>query len=189
MLLKGWHCWKNNEYLFQHPNFIFLEEEFSFGDETVFHIFIVNKKTLSASLHKNIECFKALLGPDFSPQNFILSIEKAGVLRPLINNDEALLGLILGYGTESPTAYKKQNAQIDKKDDWSLPKRTENYTGLEALCPKKCRIHPVAFVGDPKSKEVVSLLNLYTQELEEIWKVSKASKDPLKLILEKLCAE
>ena len=187
VLLRGWKCWKNSQHLFSHPNFIFIEEEFSFGNETVFHIFIINKKTLLYSIYKNIDLFRKTLGADFSPENFITSIEKEGVLRPLLKHDEALFGVILGYGVESSIAFKEQHKRIGE-DDWA-PEWTANYTGIEAFCPKKCRIHPVEFVGNPESKEVADLLNCYTQELEEIWRMYTSSKDILRLVLKRLCEE
>lgn len=188
LLLEGWKCWKHYEHLFQHPNFIFLEEEFSIADESVLHIFIVNKKTLTTSLHCNLELFKKILGPDFSPEKFIFSMEKERVLRPLINHDEALLGLILGYGAESSVAYKRRHNELHNIDDW-VPTWSENYAGIEATSPQKCKIHPIGFMGDPKSKEVIHLLNIYTQELEEIWKIYRSSKDSLKLVLMSLCTD
>ena len=188
ILLKGWKCWKNHEHLFQHPNFIFLEEECAFGDEKVLHIFIINKEVLFATLTGNIEFFKATLGSDFSPENFMVSIEKERVLRPLIKNDEALLGLILGYGLESSIAFKQAHEKIDYSGK-GAPKWTENYTGIEAIYPKKCKIHPIAFIGNPQSREVLSLLECYNRESKEIWKIYRSSPNFLEAVLKRLCDE
>jgi hypothetical protein len=185
LLLKGWRCWKKYEYLFQHPNFILLEEEFVIGDERVLHIFLINKTTLLSLLHTEDEFFKKALGAEFSAEHFVHSIETTGVLRPSINYDDALLGIILGFGNESSVAFKKQHDLL--KDDSQIPEWDETYRGVEAICPKKCTIHPVGFIGNPKSTEVITLLQGYTEELEAIWNMTRLSKDPLKLILNKLC--
>lgn len=183
-LIKGWKCWRKYEHLFQHSNFIFAEEEVVFGDEKLLHIFIINKKTLLSSLYDNIEHFKAILGADFSPENFIVSIEKEKVLRPLIHHDDALLGMILGFGVEAPSAFKEQH---EKYDDDLIPEWTPTYSGINIPCPKKCIIFPVAFVGNPDSEEVNTLIDTYAQELENIWEMYRGSKNPLKMILYKLC--
>jgi hypothetical protein len=241
-ILKGWHYWKQVETEFHHSNFIFLEEEVLIGRKKFLHIFVINKKTLSEVLQANLDLFQQVLGYDFSPQNFITSLEKERQLRPLIHDDEALLGIILGFGAESSLEFKQQKAlrenelarishtfsdsshtlhddlavqmdeavllehcphpseqqsqsaerrSVQKKCEKSglAPKWTDSYTRVAAHAPKKCRIFPVAFMGNPHSTEVQTLLDCYTEELEEIWNVCRLSKDPLKSILNQLCEE
>lgn len=53
--------------------------------------------------------------------------------------------------------------------------------------PKGCKINPVVFMGNPNSPQVKELISTYEKELEEISGTYKQKKDPLKMILEKLC--
>ncbi len=187
LLLKGWECWKRSEELFPHPNFVFIEEEVSFGDEEVLHIFVINEKTLIAALQKNTELFKEVLGQEFTPESFLVSMQKEQCLRPLLNHDEALFGIVLGFGAESSVAYKERHKHIDMGDrEWTAPEWTSNYKGVEARCGKKCRLHPVGFVGNPDSAEVKGLLERYTQELDAISETYGRSKNPLIFVLQKL---
>ncbi len=186
-LKKGWECWEKNAYLFPHSQFLFIEEEVAFGSDIVLHIFVINKESFLATLHQNKNLFKDVLGEDFSPESLLNTIEKKKQVRPLLNYDEALFGILLGYGVESPVAYKMHHQKITiERGDWNRPDWTANYQGIEAKTPKRCHLDPVAFVGDPQSEEVQTLLNHYSQELEEIWITYKKTRDPLKLALDKL---
>lgn len=189
-LLKGWECWKTYENLFPHPNFLFIEEQVVFGDDVVIHIFVINKTTTSRIIEQNISLFKEILGTDFSVDYFFHSIQNQQSVRGVLNHNEALLGIILGYGTGSSFAYSMRHQIINKDDeDWEAPEWTTNYNGIEAQCPKKCKLHPVGFVGNPQSVEVKMLLDQYTWELKGIWIAYRQSKDPLKLALDSLCGK
>ena len=80
---KGWEWWQHHEDVFPHPNFIFLFEERVAHEREQLDIFILNKKSLSSLLDKNLDFFKAELGSDFYPQSFIASLETKKVLRLL----------------------------------------------------------------------------------------------------------
>lgn len=98
-LSHGWTVWKNYEHLFPHPNFVICEETHQIrkGDEygTVVDIFFINKKSFLSYLSEHQSEFKEELGANFSPKKLLLEIEERKILRPLINHDEMLLGLLL----------------------------------------------------------------------------------------------
>lgn len=185
LLFKGWQCWKKREALFPHPNFLFIEEGVYFKKGAILHIFAINKTALKATLYKHEALFKEILGPDFSPEGLIASIEEKKVIRPLINDDEALFGIILGFGAESPQAFKEKH--LGKPRFTWAPPWTDDYTGIEVKRPKGCTISPVAFMGNPQSEEVIQLKKCYAQELKEIWEKYKSSPDLLKMTLNQLC--
>lgn len=130
--------------------------------------------------------FRNVLGENLSPEKFIAQLEQENKLLPLIHYDECLLGLILGFGLDSSTAFKDQNVLL--KPDQPYPAWSEHYRGIDIREPKKCLIFPVGFMGDPHSKEVQNLVELYEQELQELWKTFQHSRNTLQLVLEKLCA-
>ena len=92
---------------------------------------------------------------------FILQLEKKKKLRPLIHYDQKLLGILLGFGRESSSAFR------------------DMYLGQEVIPPLKrvgyrpkgCSITPVSFRGDPDSQEVKELIEIYTNEIQEIEKI------------------
>ena len=185
---KGWEWWQHHQNFFPHPNFIFLFEEVVVHQREKLDIFILNKKSLRSLLDKNLDFFKEELGSDFSSESFIASLETRKVLRPLIKNNEAILGCILGFGIESPTAFKiRYDKLIDKK---AISPLIQTYAkGIRGERPKNSELEPVAFAGNPHSAEVIALVDNYNRELNEIWKLYKESNDPLRLVLNKLCKE
>ena len=57
--LRGWHAFKQHEFLFPHPNFIFSESVVDFGkDCKVLHIYIINKKSLTICLDTHFDLLK-----------------------------------------------------------------------------------------------------------------------------------
>lgn len=177
---KGWKVWKKNEHLFPHPNFIFCEEIIAHNTDSWSIISIINKKSLLNCLTQHEQLFKEILGSNFSPASFIAEVEERKQLGPLIANDEALLGILLGFGKESSLAFKEQTESI-----------TVSEAPIEYQCvlgdrPKKCPMLPMGFVGDPESEEVKYLLESYSAELKNLWNMYRG-KDSLRLSLKKLC--
>ncbi len=183
--LQKWISWKKYEHLFPSSNFVFCEDEIGYDDGRIsIQVCLINKKSLRNCLHEYEAIFKEFLGEDFSPENFISAIEARKKLVPLIKDNDALLGIILGYGSKASLAFREKTKSSNRESN-----RLNKYQGVNALQPSKCKICPVTFMGDPDSEEVNNLLEQYTRELNEIWMSYKGSTNSLKLILEKLCAE
>ncbi len=187
LCLRGWNAFKKNEHLLPHPNFIFSERIVKFGDNfKVLHIYVVNKQTLKKCLGEHIDLFRQTLGIKFTPELFITQLEEGRFLTSLLNNDEMLLGILLGYGKESSHAFKKTRPLCTKT---FAPLPTESYCRIDLTRPKGCKISPVVFMGNPNSSEVRQLTSAYEDELEAIWIKYKQSGSPLKMVLERLCVE
>jgi hypothetical protein len=179
--LKGWRAFKKNEYLFPHPHFIFSESAVDFNrDFKVLHIYLINKKSLENCLNTHLSIFKEILGQEIDSKLFIRALEEGQSLDSLIHKNEALLGILLGFGAESSNAFLNFNAGYPQQG---------TYNEINIKSPKGCKIQPVVFMGNPNSREVKELVSLYEKELEEFSKLYKQKKDRLKLVLEKLCAE
>lgn len=179
--LKGWRAFKKNERFFPHPHFIFSESEVNFdNDFKVLHIYLINKKTLARCLAKHMLIFQEILGQEFDSKLFIRALEEGLPLDSLIHKNEVLLGILLGFGEKSSTDFRDFNAG-------SLQSQT--YCGIDIKSPRGCKIQPVVFMGDPDAQEVKELISIYEEELEKFSKIYMQKKDPLKLILERLCAE
>jgi len=184
---KGWMCFKKHEILFPHPRFIIQDRIIEFDKNyKVCDIYFINKKALKICLEEYHDTFFSFLGESFTPETFISQLEEGENLSSLVLENDTLLGILLGYGKDSAQAYKL--AQEDYSSQ-VCPTETEHYCGIAIPKPKGCKIFPVAFMGDPHSKEVQRLATIYEKELEEIWALYRQSDDSLKLVLEALCKE
>lgn len=170
---KSWNVWKKYECLFPHSNFIFAEDKTIFADgEQVRNIYAINKSSLLRCLENHEYIFREILGQNFSINEFIENLEMEKQVLPLINHDEALLGIILGYGAESALGFKKNEKQ----------------TGINLKVPEKCPIWPLGFMGNCENLEVKYLIKYYEEELMELHYKYQSCNNFLKMILMKLCS-
>jgi hypothetical protein len=182
--LKGWRSFKRYEHFFPHPNFIFSENVVKFDEDfKVLHIYMINKQSFVKCLEQNLLLFKQELGEEFSSEIFISCLENGASLPALLRHDEMLLGLLLGFGEESSRIYK----EIDSGHLTAPFFKEPQFFDLKR--PQGCKIAPIAFMGDPNSKEVQKLGAIYEGELEKFWKRYKATKNPLKMIFQQLCEQ
>jgi hypothetical protein len=185
LCLKGWRAFKKNEHFFPHPHFIFSENVVCFNENfTALHIYLINKESLELCLQQYIHLFQKALGQEFNPRQFITQLEEGYSLDSLINKDEMLLGILLGFGEEASKTFRDFEEEYGDHPDES---NAETYCGIELKRPKGCKINPVTFMGNPHSPQVKILAATYEDELEEISKIYRDKKDPLKMVLEKLC--
>lgn len=185
LCLKGWMAFKKYEHLFPHPHFLFSESIVSFDESfKVLHVYLINKDATYTCLEKNLYHFRKTLGEEFNPREFILQLEKGVPLDILLNKDEMLLGILLGFGEESSKAFVDFNTK--QIEPFESPKE-ERYCAINLKKPRGCKINPVVFMGNPNSPQVLDLASDYEKELEEISRIYGEKKDPLKMVLEKLC--
>jgi hypothetical protein len=184
--LKGWDCFKKHEHLFPHPDFILNENRVAFDDDfVVLHIYFINKQTLEKCVRQNIDLFKNHFGKEFTFESFSADLQKYG-LRNLLEGNETLHGVILGFGNESAQAYHLANANQERG---YVPPETEVYCQIDIKRPKACKMGPVVFMGDPHSDQVKQLCTAYEHEMAEAWQAYKSTRGHLKMILKALCSE
>lgn len=176
-LKESWDVWKRYEHRFKHPNILICEEYESINNGMYLQLFIIDKKKLSRLLEEYQADFAEVLGKGFSPVQFVTRLERKKRLRPLIQRDEKLLGILLGFGRESSAAFRdlKLNGEIDTSQEF-VGKR-----------PQGCPIIPVSFRGNPNSEEVRTLLDRYSKDIKEIEKVYEQD-DFLNSALQALCS-
>lgn len=172
--LAVWERYKNR---FKHPNIIVCKEHDRFKESAFIQLIFIDKKKFKELLNLYREDFEEILGTNFSAEAFIAKVENKRKLRPLINHDEKLFGLILGFGKESSTSFKNMTNGEEQDPDFKVAGHK----------PKQCCIVPVSFRGDPQSNEVKSLIDNYTKEILEIENIFK-SDSFLLTTLEKFCA-
>ena len=185
LISRGWHVWKKYQHLLPHENFIFCEERDDFYDESlnftfkISHIYLVNKSELIKLLRKQEATFAKCLGEGFSPEGFLKLVENTKTLMPHLNNDEALLGLVLGYGLESALQF----AELQQKGSYE----DGVCEAIISYQPNRCKIQPVVFVGNPQSREVQNIKEHYAEPIEKIWNIYK-DKNFLISVIKALCA-
>lgn len=175
-LKESWVVWNRYRNRFKHPNIIVCEECNCFEKSSFLQLIFIDKRKLITLLETCRADFEEVLGEKFSSEEFVNLIEKKRKLRTLINHDEKLFGLILGFGKEPSAAFKNR---LSGEGDLIL-KRVGHR-------PKGCCIVPVSFMGNPDSPEVQALINTYTKEILEIEAIFK-SDSFLSVALEKFCS-
>ncbi len=111
------------------------------------------------------------------------SLENGRHLIDLIEDNDILLGILLGYGEESSKLYYRK--QIESKEDVALdiPYITitsENVNGIE-ICP-------VAFKGNAHSKEVKKIYSKFHNEWKLFWEFYlEKNQDSMNFFLEPFC--
>jgi hypothetical protein len=185
MWIKGWRAFKKHEHLFPHPNFIFnLEIYEEDTDWKSASLFIINKRALNKCLIEHSRIFQKILGQDFNFEWFISQLESGNGVTSLINNNEMLLGLLLGFGEASCSTYQEMRNNYKG----TIPPHTEEYCPIDVKSPNMRKLLPIGFMGNPTSKEVQSLVSLYECELNAFWNSYK-KEDPLVFFLECICEE
>ncbi len=181
--IKGLRAFKKHEHLFPHPNFIFNIETIGEDDKwKSINLYVINKRALSKCLIKNSHIFQEKLGEHFNFSQFVSQLENGIGLSFLIDNNEMLLGILLGYGEESCRLYQTMRSNYKSM----VPPDTDTYCGINIKTPNMHRLFPIGFAGNPNSTEVQNLVATYEKELNIFWNAYK-KKDPLLFFLKCIC--
>lgn len=71
-------------------------------------IVVINRPQFLRVVEENLSLFRYILGPSLTPQNLLESIvEHKKNLYECVNQDEALIGILLGFGTDSSILYRR----------------------------------------------------------------------------------
>jgi len=179
LFIKGWNVWKEKEYLFPHPNFIIHNELFG-KEKEILHIYFINKNTFSHLLKAEENRLKRLYGRQFSKGYLIKCLERDEF--HLFKKDEALMGLLLGFGLESAVAFKQKLKCLEPifcADEGKIIP----YQDLVIING----VIPVSFAGNPDSEEVKHLQKIYADELNKIEMLYQET-DLLESVLDALCS-
>lgn len=182
--IKGWKAFKKNEHLFPHSNFIFNcnIDENEDGWKSI-NLFIINKRALVKCLNNHLHIFQQILGQRCSFDWLVAELESKKSVYEILKNNERLIGILLGYGEESATAfYQAISSGI------GIPPHTSSYCPVEVKTSKGCKLFPIVIMGDPHSAEVQSIISLYEKELDEFWHIYQ-QQDSLELFFKCICSE
>ncbi|CDZ81080.1 hypothetical protein BN1013_01608 [Candidatus Rubidus massiliensis] len=160
-----WKCWEKYKKNLKFTNYMFvIEEDIINSDQSylVKSIYFINKKELKKTIINHLDFFETILQKKIDPDIFIADIEKGkNSFSESINNNQALLGLCLGYG--------KQNSILFTIKDFILKEDALGYFYI----PKRLRrISSLGFRADLDSAETKLLIKKYEKwqgNLSEIY--------------------
>jgi len=194
--IEPWKKIKSNLHI---PKYLFLEDDTSFGEET---IFFINKKAFLEVVNLNLNIFKRELGSGITAQELLRQIEsrEKNVMTALKFNEE-LLGIILGYGQHNASLFKRRNylihlkngifldeaEQINNKLDYFERKLTfEPHFSMDILGSFFLSVvMPVSFACDKDHKPTRELIKKYHAQRSKLTKIY-TREDWLKIVLAKL---
>lgn len=181
--VNGWDSWEKYRDLFKIEKYIFLKGKL--GDLDT--IFFINKAAFKKMFTKNLDEFRNILGESITAEDLLNRIEENKIdFFDTLNRDEALLGILLGFGTHNANLFKqrellearirslaclKQSYTIQMKDQlcvlWQKLQLSSKMPETRVDLP-----YQVQFVGDPTNMETIYLKRKYSEEgakLSEIY--------------------
>lgn len=149
-----WEKWKHYEHLFPMKNYLLLREPNSINENSNVKsdlIFFINKNLLIETVETHLCIFEKVLNRKIEPKKFLEDIENgSNSLQKSIDNNEMLLGILLGYGKHNASLFIKKNCDIPelcRREDFQ-----EFLTGDAELKP----IHKkLDFFGDHKYSPII----------------------------------
>jgi hypothetical protein len=188
ILGQGWETWEKYKYLFSHPQFIFNKVQSRSGYT---FIVLINKKACLDVIHKYLADFRSVLGENKNIQEIFEEISSKHIFfEDSIENNQFLLGMLLGYGRENSLIFFERDqicSQIVKRNispifrSFQSSEINSSATQLIKLYEK----FPKSEWNEDKDPVCVSLL---CRRLEEIQKNTEAFNSPAKHWINKIGA-
>lgn len=177
---KGFDLWGKYKHLFPMKNYIIKNEPNPWYSKNELILFI-NKKRFVQIIENNIEIFQTILQKKIVPTDLLGEIEDNLLLKNILQGNEVLIGIVLGYGkdnakifdlkTKDPN-YKNQNFKY-VWDDNDLNKNILMKMGImDAFSTRSSQqlenILLPSFIADLSSKETTELKNTYLIDRQTI---------------------
>lgn len=148
-----WKNWENYQKALNIKEYIFLNE--ADGDlENLRVITLINKKAFLAKVRGHIDLFQTILGNNITPELLLerVSVPHASLFK-ILNYNEGLYGILLGYGKNNAFAFKR-SLELAKMVDPvyrnfplhfspSFPRPSKGFSSLsEEYESLRCRLSP-----------------------------------------------
>lgn len=173
----GCKVWEKHKNHFRMKNYLLLIQEKESND--CVSIVIINKKNFLKQFSQNSDIFCRILGKEITGEKLLQQIEKEGILKKeTLNNNEELLGILLGFGKKNSWLYQRE-------EKLEIEKQTQLIKD-----PVKTRLLFMDFpafradLNDPETKE---LKKKYTKQRKTITKIYRQNKF-LETTLQRLCS-
>jgi peptidylprolyl isomerase len=197
-VLKNWNIsHKENEFLFLFCDF-----------NDYLHMIVINKKSFIKAVNDNLSLFRYLLGRTLTAENLLLELaNRPDKFYETIKNNAALLGILLGFGTNNSLLISRLEdltsppPDIDAFPFFCSPLLEKPMLGFSSLEEERevvanmtigsnsmldCDSYDIPCFGcEPFSEETVSLLATYKKNRENILEVIE-DENFLEKVLEKI---
>lgn len=164
---RGWEIWEKYKHHFANSRFEFWVEEATWTDQVKF-VVLMDKHQLSKVFEENIQDFQLLLGTDVSINRLLGQLPSQPFLKQILKNQEALIGICLGYGRTNAWWYHNRDKSLMNPSVWEKEyHNTFPHYLMVSFCPwKKYQIEELAlpgFVGEANAPETMLLKQRYVK--------------------------
>jgi hypothetical protein len=175
---KGWNAWKKYEFLFPHPQFVFLEEDSSLNDSHF--ITLVHAQEFFKQVEANQSDFKNELNETNS--HFLLNQGSTKrFFAEVLKAHDGLIGTVLGYGRTNAWCYYNNPTAMETFAEPEERARMEKYFQSQVawkfftgtICRDFSDLFLPGFKVQSDSFETCLLKKKYSQSREKIKKVYK----------------
>jgi hypothetical protein len=122
-----WKIWEMYKEQFPSKHYLLLTENIFY--RPIRAIVLINKKAFVQKVDQHIDIFRKILGPHVTGEGLLLQIEKQQKFFSPIQNNQLLIGILLGYGVHNAKLFERRNEIIlfalDRDNPYQkrLPKR------------------------------------------------------------------
>ncbi|SCA62559.1 hypothetical protein SCG7109_AB_00340 [Chlamydiales bacterium SCGC AG-110-M15] len=96
--------------------------KFILNTQTPSGIVLINKKSFLNVVKKNIRLFQYILGTEVSPESLLREMTSPTAdIGKILHNNDALLGIVLGYGAENAIAYERGKEILKPLEGKAMP--------------------------------------------------------------------
>lgn len=184
---KNWNIWEKYQDLFPMKNYLLIKEKSR--NKNIKHIILINKNEFINVVNQNQRLFEAILGRKISPKDILDTIEAGNAtLMDIINDNQALWGILLGYGKHNSMLYNQRERNYFNclaLSDIALKHSSITLEGVGDYKYSPLIMGSVYFAGDMHHPETITLQRKY-QELREKISLIYSQGDLLEISLSQL---
>lgn len=173
-ILNGWIVWEKYKHYFQHSRFcIFSDQKPTLPREN--YLILVDRSQFSQVVYENVNYFQSILHLDScNPDQLLEQANHRSFLYEVLQDNDLLLGIILGYGRENARLFLEcsqgKNIVLEPiwglaamnrmLDQWNRKSYFEHWNLSDLFYP--------SFVSDKESEETRALRDKYSNAREAI---------------------
>lgn len=140
--IKGIELWKDLNISLHNKEYFFV----IFQESNYCHMVSINRRAFLKVVNENISLFRYVLGPHVTAEKLLTNLIDAGNdFYHVLKNDNALLGILLGYGTQNSISHARDEI-ITNANIWT---RTDKFPFLSQAALMQCGQLPKATKNTP----------------------------------------
>ncbi len=106
---KKWKVWEQYKHLFTLKNFLLIKEPYKNKNFNISIVLIINKIEFIKTVNVHLSLFESVLERKIIPEEMLKDIESNKLsFMDSINNNQMLLGILLGYGKHNSILYNRR---------------------------------------------------------------------------------